>query len=79
MRIQFNNITLVVEENNYANKTVNACIIYDLDNWSKNLLNNLPLNNFLFHATNIVKHSDKSKYVYSGYRITFDEADDRIE
>ena len=30
--------------------------------------------NCLFGATNIVKNSDKEKYVYSGYRITFDSA-----
>ena len=27
----------------------------------------------MFGATNIVKHSDKKKYVYSGYGIAFDE------
>ena len=31
--IQFNNTPLVVEENNYEIKNVNAYIIYDLDNW----------------------------------------------
>ena len=30
--IQFNNIPLVVEQNNYTTKTVNAYIVYDLDN-----------------------------------------------
>ena len=28
----------------------------------------------MFGATNIVKNSDQEKYVYSGYRITFDSA-----
>ena len=27
----------------------------------------------MFRVTNIVKNSDKEKYVYSGYRIAFDE------
>ena len=31
--IQFNNTPLVVEENNYEIKNVNAYIIYDLNNW----------------------------------------------
>ena len=39
--IQFNNTPLVVEQNNYMTKTVNAYIVYDLDNWPKNLLINL--------------------------------------
>ena len=30
--------------------------------------------NCLFGAMNIVKNSDKEKYVYSRYRITFDSA-----
>ena len=35
---------------------------------------NLKVNNCLFEATNIIKNSDKEKYVYGGYRITFDSA-----
>ena len=31
--------------------------------------------NCLFGSTNIAKNSDKEKYVYSGYGITFDSAD----
>ena len=45
---------------------------YDLDNCSKLRLRNFILKNCLFGATNIVKNSDKSKYVYSGYGIAFD-------
>ena len=33
--IQLNSTPLVVEQNNYATKTVNVYIIYDLDNWQK--------------------------------------------
>ena len=36
--------------------------------------NNFKFNNCLFGAANIVKNSDKEKYVYSGYWITFDSA-----
>ena len=32
----------------------------------------MKFKNCLFGATNIVKNSDKEKYVYSGYRIIFD-------
>ena len=48
--------------------------MYDLDAWPKNPTNNFKFKNCLFRATNIVKNSDKEKYVYSGYAITFDSA-----
>ena len=35
------------------------------------LLNNFPLKNFFFGARNIIKNSDKIKYLYSGYGIAF--------
>ena len=47
-------------------------MVYDLDNCSKLPLRNFISRNCLFGATNIVKNSDKSKYVYSGYGIAFD-------
>ena len=69
--IQFNKTPLVVEQNSYATKTLNAYIVYDLDNWRKSALKNFILKSCLFGATNLVKNSDKEKYVYSGYGITF--------
>ena len=48
--------------------------MYDLDAWPKNPTNNFKFKTCLFRATNIVKNSDKEKYVYSGYAITFDSA-----
>ena len=47
---------------------------YDLDAWSRNPNNIFKLKNCLFGATHIVKNSIKEKYVYRGYRITFDRA-----
>ena len=38
---------------------------------ARNNNNNFKFKNCLFAATNIVKNSDKEKYVYSGYGITF--------
>ena len=35
---------------------------------------NFKFQNCSFGATNIVKNSNKEKYVYSGYGITFDSA-----
>ena len=55
-------------------KIVNAYIVYDLDAWPRNPTNNFKFKNYLFAVTNIVKNSDKEKYVYSGYGITFDSA-----
>ena len=48
--------------------------IYDLDDWSKIPLDNFKLKNCLFVDINLVKYSDKSKYMYSSYRIAFDGA-----
>ena len=38
------------------------------------MTNNFKFKNHLFGATSVVKRSDKEKYVYSGYKITFDSA-----
>ena len=48
---------------------VNACC--DLGNSRKTPLRNFTLKTCLFGATKIVKNSDKSKWKYSGYEITF--------
>ena len=72
--IKFNKGPLALEHNNYATKIVNAYNVYELDTWAKFPLNNFKLKNCLLGATNIVKHSDKEKLVYSGYEIAFDGA-----
>ena len=46
--------------------------MYYLDAWSRNPTNNFKLINCLLGATSIVKNSDKERYVYRGYGITFD-------
>ena len=65
--IKFDKDPLAVEQNNYVTKIGNAYIAYDLDIWPKIPLNNFKWENYLFGATNIVKNSDKEKWVYSGY------------
>ena len=55
-------------------KIVNDYIAYDLDAWPRCHTNNFKFKNCLFGATNKVKNSDKEKYIYSGYGITFDSA-----
>ena len=72
--IKFEKDPLAVEQNNYLTKIINVYIVYDLDAWPRNPTNNFKFKNCLFGATNIVKNSDKEKYVYSGYGITFDSA-----
>ena len=67
--MQFNNDPLVSDKNNYSIKIVNAYIVYNLDYWTRKLLNNFVLRNCLFVGTNIINNSDKSRYVYSGYSI----------
>ena len=77
MGIKFDKDPLAVEQNNYLTKIVNVYIVYDLDAWLRNPTNNFKFKNCLFGATNIVKNSDKEKYVYSGYGITFDSGGSR--
>ena len=36
--IKFDSSALVQEQNNYASKNVNVCIVYDLPTWSNNPL-----------------------------------------
>ena len=69
--IKFDKNPLAVEQNNYLIKIVNVYIVYDLEAWPKIMLRNVTLKN-LFGATNIIRNSDKEKYVYSGYVIAFD-------
>ena len=70
--IKFDKNPLAIEKYNYFTKIVNVYIIYDLVSWQRNPTNNFKFKNCLFGATNIVKNSDKEKYVYNGYGITFD-------
>ena len=51
---------------------MNVYIVYDLEAWPRNSSNNLKFKNCLFEVTTVLKNSDKEKYVYSGYVITFD-------
>ena len=63
---------LVIAQSNYSTKIVNACVVYDLNDWPIVPLRNFILKIFLFGATNIMKNNDKEMYVYSGYGIAFD-------
>ena len=74
VRIKFDEDTLAVEHNNYATKIVNAYIVYELDAWARNPINNFKFKNDLFGATSIIKNSDKEEWVYSGYETSFDGA-----
>ena len=59
--IKFDKDLLTVEQNNYKMKVANAYIVYELDPWPINSVNNFKLKNCLFGATSIVKNSDKEK------------------
>ena len=72
MGIKFDKDPLAVAKNNYLTKIVNVYIVYDLVAWPRNPTTNFKFKNCLFGATNILKNSDKEKYIYSGYEITFD-------
>ena len=78
MGITFVKDLLAVEQNNCMSKIVNVYIVNDLHAWPRNSTNNFKFRNSLFGATSVVKNSDKEKHRYSGYRITFDNADSWI-
>ena len=48
VKIKFDRDPLAVGQNNYAIKIVNTYIIYDLDAWINNPLNNFKLKSCLF-------------------------------
>ena len=56
-------------------KIVNVYIVYEFYDWPKVPLKNVTLKNCLFGATNIVKNSDKDKWVFTRYKIAFDGED----
>ena len=64
--IKFDKDLLVAEENNGLSRLVHVYIVFDLDASLRNPNKNSKFKNWLFGATNIVKNSDKEKYVYSG-------------
>ena len=70
--MQLNNSPLVVEQNHFLTKNVNAYTVCDLDNQPKVPVRSFTIKNCLFCATTIVKNSDKEKWLYSGYGIAFD-------
>ena len=59
------------------NKIANVDIICDLAAWPRYPTNNFKFKNCLFGETSIVKNSDKEKYVYSRFGITFESAGPR--
>ena len=63
--IKFDKDPLAVQQNNYFTKIANVYIAYDLHACPRNPTNNFRFKNCLFKAANIVKNSDKEKYVYS--------------
>ena len=72
MRIKFDKDPLAIEQKNYLNKVANVYVFYELYYWPKILLKSFTFKSCLFGATNLVKNSDKDKYVYSDYGIAFD-------
>ena len=54
------------------------CIVFDVDYWLRNPLNNSTPKKCLFGATYIVKNNDKCKYVHSDYGKAFEGAESWI-
>ena len=71
MGIKFDKDPLAIEQIDYLTKIVNAYIVYELEVWSKTTFRNFTLKCCLFGASNILKNSDKEKYMYKRYGIAF--------
>lgn len=54
-------------------KMANVFNAYELNPQSKSLLDNFTLKNCLFGVINIERNIEKSKLLYSGYRVAFDQ------
>ena len=54
------------------NKIVSVYIVYGIDAFPRNCTYNFKFKKCLFGATSMVKSSDKKKYAYGGYGMTFD-------
>ena len=65
---------LAVEQNKCTTKIVNTYIVYQLDAWPIVPLDNFELKICFFGGTDIVKISDKEKFVHSRYGVAFDGA-----
>ena len=57
------------------NKIGNVFFVYDLDARPRNPTSNSIFKNCLLFAPSIPKNSDKEKYMYSAYRLTFYDED----
>ena len=73
MGIKFDQDLLTAEQKNFTTKIINVYIVYNLHAWPRNPTSNFKFKNCLFGSTSIVKNIDQEKYVYSGYKITFDK------
>ena len=71
--IKLDKVPLVIKQKKCVTKIVNVFIAYELNPWSKCLLDNFTLKNCLFGVINIERNSNKSKLLYSGYRVAFDQ------
>ena len=56
----------------YSNSILNLYIVYELNNWQRNLTNNFRLKNCLFGTVKLVRNAVKSKSIYNGWLIAFD-------
>ena len=72
--LKFNNSVLVQKSSSllYSNFMLNLNIVYELNNWPRNPINNFPLKNYLFGTVKLVRKVIKSKFVYNGEGISFD-------
>ena len=67
IEIKFYKDPIAIQQDKYLTKILNVYIVYDFDVCPKTPTSNVKFTNCLFGATNIVKNSDKERYVYSGY------------
>ena len=74
--LKFNN-SLLVQKNSslYSNFIFNFYIVYELNNWFRNLSNNFVLKSCLLGTVKLTRNSDESKFIYNSWGIAFDGVD----
>ena len=56
----------------YSSLILNLYIVFELNNWPHNFINNFPLKSCLSDTVKLVRNANKNKFIYNGRRIVFD-------
>ena len=72
--LKFNNTVFAQKHSSslYSSLILNLYIVFELNNWPHNFINNFPLKSCLSDTVKLVRNANKNKFIYNGRRIVFD-------